>query len=85
MFCSKDLEALTYTFSTQYDQTWTQFILNNTIPILLNRLNHRTPSDFINRIISIKNSTNSSPLNSLENKSSPNMINNILQKLQINE
>ncbi|CAF4417752.1 unnamed protein product, partial [Rotaria magnacalcarata] len=54
------LEALLYGFlgiPTKFDQTWTQFLLNATIPTLLGRYNHRRPPDFINRTISIKGST----------------------------
>ncbi|CAF4588806.1 unnamed protein product [Rotaria socialis] len=82
------LEALLYSFlgiPTKFDQTWTQFLLNATIPTLLGRYNHRRPPDFINRIISIKGSTSPTIENLIEqnaNQSLAILMNHIFQKLK---
>ncbi|CAF1083646.1 unnamed protein product [Rotaria sordida] len=82
------LEALAYSFlgtTIKFDRTWTQFVLNATIPTLLGRYNHRTPFDFINRTVSIKRSTSPTIANHTEyknNQSLTMLINNILQKLK---
>ncbi|CAF4059544.1 unnamed protein product [Adineta steineri] len=77
------LNALAYCIlgnTMKFDRTWNQFILDVTIPTLLGRYNHRTPSDFINRIISIKYST--ADFKEYENRQSLSILmNNILQKL----
>ncbi|CAF4499179.1 unnamed protein product, partial [Rotaria socialis] len=84
----EDLEALLYSFlgiPTKFDQTWTQFLLNATIPTLLGRYNHRRPPDFINRIISIKGSTSPTIENLIEqnaNQSLAILMNHIFQKLK---
>ena len=70
----------------KFDRTWTQFVLDVTIPTLLERYNHRTPLDFINRIISIKRSTSLSTANLLghttDGQSLSILFNNVLQKLK---
>lgn len=65
----------------KFDRTWSQFILDATIPTLLGRLNHRTPIDFMSRIVSIKHSTSPSTANFREDQSLSTLINNVLQKL----
>jgi hypothetical protein len=68
----------------EFDRTWSQFVLDSTIPTLLGRYNHRTPLDFINRILSIKRSTSPSTANLREygdRQSLGTFMNNILQKL----
>jgi len=83
----KDLEALGYNIlgnRMEFDRTWSQFVLDSTIPTLLGRYNHRTPLDFINRILSIKRSTSPSTANLREyedRQSLGTFMNNILQKL----
>ncbi|CAF3270711.1 unnamed protein product [Rotaria sp. Silwood2] len=82
------LEALAYSFLgnvINFDRTWTQFVLNTTIPTLLGRYNHQTPFDFTNRTVSIKQSTSPTTANLTEykdNQSLATLINNILQKLK---
>jgi hypothetical protein len=83
----EDLEALAYSIlgnMMEFDRTWSQFVLDATIPTLLGRYNHRKPLDFINRIVSIKRSTSPSTadLKGYEDEQSlATFINNILQKL----
>ncbi|CAF3804719.1 unnamed protein product [Rotaria sp. Silwood1] len=87
-FYFEDLEALAYSLlgnMINFDRTWTQFVLNATIPTLLGRYNYRTPFDFINRTVSIKRSTSPTTANLTEhkdNQSLATLINNILQKLK---
>jgi hypothetical protein len=81
----QDLEALAYSFlgnTIKSDRTWSQFVLDATIPTLLERLNYRTPLDFMNRIVSIKHSSSSSPANFREDQSLSILISNVLQKLK---
>jgi hypothetical protein len=68
-----------------FDRTWPQFVLDATIPTLLGRYNHRTPLDFINRIISFKQSARLSTANMLEHTDGQSLsvlFNNVLQKLK---
>ncbi|CAF5101860.1 unnamed protein product, partial [Rotaria sp. Silwood1] len=87
-FYFEDLEALAYSLlgnMINFDRTWTQFVLNATIPTLLGRYNYRTPFDFINRTVSIKRLTSPTTANLTEhkdNQSLATLINNILQKLK---
>lgn len=61
------------------DRTWSQFILDATVPTLLARYNHRTPFDFINRIVSTKQSTSPTSAEYIDNQT---LMNNVLQKLK---
>lgn len=71
--------------TTKFDRTWTQFVLNSTIPTLLERYNYRLPLDFINQTVSIRQSISSTPVNIFENQhnsSVTTLMHNIAQKLK---
>ena len=79
-----DLDAVAYTFfgrSMQSNRTWSQFLLDATIPTLLQRLNHRASVDSTNRIVSAKRSTSPSPDNYRDGQSIFILIRNVLEKL----
>jgi len=61
----------------EFDRTWSQFLLDSTIPTLLGRYNHRTSLDFVNRIVSIKRST----ANLRDDEDDQTLINTVLQKV----
>ena len=67
-------------------RTWPQFVLDATIPTLLGRFNHRTLSDFINRLVSIKRSTTPSTahiLQQIDQEAVSKLISNVLEKLRL--
>lgn len=84
-----DLDALAYTLlgdMAKTQRTWSQFVLDATIPTLLGRLNHRTLSDFINRLVSIKRSATPSTahiLQQIDQEAVSKLISNVLEKLRL--
>jgi hypothetical protein len=70
----------------KFDRTWSQFILDVTIPTLLGRYNHRAPFDFINRIVSTKQSASPTKDHFMRYSQSVTVLmNNVLQKLNETE
>ena len=84
-----DLDALAYTLlgdMAKTQRTWPQFVLDATIPTLLGRCNHRTLSDFINRLVSIKRSTTPSTahiLQQIDQEAVSKLISSVLEKLRL--
>ena len=83
-----DLNALSYGIlgsKVKTPRTWPQFLLESTIPTLLNRYNHRNLNDFLNRILSSQRSstpTAAELLEQVDQQAVSNLIKNLFEKLR---
>ena len=83
-----DLDALAFGLlgrEAKSPRTWPQFLLNSTVPTLLNRLNHRNFSDFLSRISSSQRSstpTAAELLEQVDQQVVSNLIETLFEKLR---
>ena len=86
---SADLDALIYGIlgsDGKKPRTWPQFLLDSTIPTLLNRFNHRNLNEFLSRFLSTQRSssptTTAELVEQVDQQIVTNLIKNLLEKFR---